>query len=142
MIADMCHLISVPDGKEVFRKGEMGNALYILKEGSVKVIISPTFDVTLKPGAAFGELALFYDEPRSATIEAIGACQLWILPRAAFKDVSQISARKRLAEHAGMLKKIPSLVKVIHDSLFVMLAEVLEETRALEGDAICTAGDK
>jgi uncharacterized membrane protein len=61
----------------VFSKGDKGSAMYIVLSGSVQIFLPPadkdTPRVVLKDvrtGEYFGELSLFDDKPRSASVEA------------------------------------------------------------------------
>lgn len=141
MIADAVHLVEVPAGEVVFRKGERGTALFIVQAGLLKVHLDQNIDVKLRVGDTFGELALLYDEPRSASIEALMCCRLFVMPRQAFQAVSQISTQRKLAEYAGLLRRVPCLVDAIDTHLFEMLAGVVEETVFTETDELCTAGE-
>lgn len=69
-------------GTTVVKEGERGDSLFIVKEGHLDVITSAENKVvkTLGPGEYFGERALIYDEPRSATVVAttsVVTCKLW-----------------------------------------------------------------
>ncbi|CAN5186141.1 hypothetical protein BH09MYX1_BH09MYX1_57000 [soil metagenome] len=64
-------------GALVFEKGEKGSSMYIVISGSVQIFLPPadkdTPRVVLKDvrtGEYFGELSLFDDKPRSASVEA------------------------------------------------------------------------
>ncbi len=64
-------------GESVFAKGDKGSAMYIVLSGAVQIFLPPpdkdTPRVTLKDvrtGEYFGELSLFDDKPRSASVEA------------------------------------------------------------------------
>jgi len=64
-------------GEIVFAKGDKGSAMYIVLSGAVQIFLPPpdkdTPRVTLKDvrtGEYFGELSLFDDKPRSASVEA------------------------------------------------------------------------
>ncbi|MCF8368987.1 MAG: cyclic nucleotide-binding domain-containing protein [Bacteroidales bacterium] len=57
-------------GQTVFKKGDEGDAMYIIKEGSVRVHDGNHVLSRLVPGQVFGEFALFDKELRSASITA------------------------------------------------------------------------
>src|SRR5438132_108127 len=63
-------------GELVFSKGDMGNAMYLVLQGKVEIFLPPeggSERVHLKEvneGEHFGELALFDEKPRSASVEA------------------------------------------------------------------------
>ena len=63
-------------GEVVFREGDASDTCYVVSDGRARAIRSHTDGRTLTlatfgPGDFFGELALFEDERRSATVEAI-----------------------------------------------------------------------
>jgi CRP/FNR family transcriptional regulator len=63
-------------GQTVFREGDSGDTCYVVRTGQARAIRehSDGRSITLAtfgPGEIFGELAMFDDERRSATIEAI-----------------------------------------------------------------------
>jgi CRP/FNR family cyclic AMP-dependent transcriptional regulator len=67
---------SFPAGTLLFRKGEPGNAIYIVASGEVEIFVEDTtggrivFE-TAKTGDFFGELSLLDGDPRSASAKAI-----------------------------------------------------------------------
>jgi len=60
----------------IFRSGDPGVGMYIICSGNVDVFVSNTQDeqedlvAQLIPGQTFGDIALFCESPRSATIKA------------------------------------------------------------------------
>ena len=63
-------------GETVFREGDSGDTCYVVRTGQVRAVRdhSDGRSITLAtfgPGEIFGELAMFDDEPRSATVEAV-----------------------------------------------------------------------
>ncbi len=74
--------VSVPrsfePGQAVFREGDASDTCYVVREGHARAVRSHPDGrsitlATFGPGDIFGELAMFEDERRSATVEAIGA---------------------------------------------------------------------
>ena len=63
-------------GEMVFREGDRSDTCYVMRHGRVRAIRKHTDGrmitlATFGPGDIFGELAMFDDERRSATIEAL-----------------------------------------------------------------------
>src|SRR3984893_16367644 len=63
-------------GQAVFREGDASDTCYVVREGHARAIRSHADGRTITlatfgPGDIFGELAMFEDERRSATVEAI-----------------------------------------------------------------------
>lgn len=67
---------SYPSGCVVFRAGDPGNTMYVIKEGEVEIIINDKVVETVGPGGIVGEMALIDSRPRSATVMAKTDCQL------------------------------------------------------------------
>lgn len=64
-------------GQVVFRKGDQSDTCYIVRSGHARAVRDHPDGRTITlatfgPGDIFGELAMFEDERRSATVEAIG----------------------------------------------------------------------
>lgn len=74
----------LPAGTAVVRQGEVGDALYVVREGGVRVErregdTSRTLD-ELGPGEVFGEIALLSGTPRTATVVTTAPSVLLRLP--------------------------------------------------------------
>lgn len=70
MITNACVIQNFKPEEVIVKQGDSGDVLYILKEGKATVYIDNKEIRVLNKGAYFGERALLYDEPRSATIIA------------------------------------------------------------------------
>ncbi len=77
-------------GEVVFRQGEPGGRLYIIREGAVDISYGEgkqsVLLATLFAGQYFGELSLLDGDPRSATATATKPCTLVALDRDDFVD--------------------------------------------------------
>ena len=60
--------IRAEPGQKIFEKGDTGNSLYIVVEGSVSIHDRDKSIATLGPGEVFGELAALDPEPRMASV--------------------------------------------------------------------------
>jgi len=66
----------------IIQQGDVGNELYILEHGVVTVRQNGAEICDLYPGTTFGELALFFDLPRVASVVAKGDdCSVLVLRR-------------------------------------------------------------
>lgn len=76
--------VTVEAGVDVIVQGDEGDLLYVIAEGEVDVLVDGTRIATLTRGAAFGEIALMHDIPRTATVRTRTAMRLYTLEREAF----------------------------------------------------------
>ena len=86
-LADIAGLLSerhVEAGETVVTKGDVGDCLYVIASGAVSVLDGDRMLARLGKNQFFGELALLDAEPRSATVSATEATQLFRLGQADF----------------------------------------------------------
>ena len=64
------------DGEVIIRQGDVGNCMYVIQNGQAEVILEREGqEIELDvhgPGAFFGEMAIFDEDVRSATVRALG----------------------------------------------------------------------
>jgi CRP-like cAMP-binding protein len=82
---------TIPRGEVIFRKGDPGDAMYVIESGRVQISIHDEAkrEVVLKyygPGQIFGEMSLLDGLPRSATAMAVEPMSVMILPRGVFMN--------------------------------------------------------
>ena len=79
---------AVPEDEVIIRKGDHGDEMYLLCRGEVDVHDGQgQVKATLREGDCFGEIALLLAEPRTATVRARTACNLFVLGRAEFSRI-------------------------------------------------------
>ena len=67
--------VDVPAGTEIIHEGDVGDAFYVLAEGTTEVIGAGQHRAVLGPGDSFGEIALIRGVPRTATVIATTECR-------------------------------------------------------------------
>lgn len=82
-------------GQVLFRKGDAGDALYVIDDGRVKIVSENSKGGQLVlnecgPGEVIGDMSLVDQEPRSASVIAITAAELLQLKRDDFLEVLQV----------------------------------------------------
>lgn len=102
---------SYPAGQTILRQDAPGDAMYVLVEGRVKVVLigSDGREVILSvlgPGAVFGEMSLLDDEPRSAHVIAMTPCHVMTLYRGAFHERLRASPDLCLAMLAALSSRL------------------------------------
>lgn len=92
-------------GDPIFRAGEQGEEMYFIGRGEVNVLAKDgtTVQAVLRDGDFFGEGALVLGQPRSATVRAIGYCDLYALDKASFASIIQ--------RHPGFAAHIEAMIK-------------------------------
>jgi CRP-like cAMP-binding protein len=78
---DMLRLIRGDDGDLVIREGEPGKAFYFVASGEVRVFAGAAGGATvertrLHEGSLFGEMALYTEQPRTASVQVVGGAEL------------------------------------------------------------------
>jgi CRP/FNR family transcriptional regulator, cyclic AMP receptor protein len=78
-------IVRLRSGDFLFREGDEGDALYIVKSGSVRIISGSTVYETVSSGGVVGEMALVDQErPRSASVIAATPAELIRLDKSKF----------------------------------------------------------
>ena len=107
-------------GRRVFAEGELGDSLYVILRGQVRVTHGGRELAVLGAGEAFGEMAVLDAAPRSATVETLTDTELLAIGSEEFYEVLReqgelaeaviklLSARLREANEA--LQSRPSMV--------------------------------
>ena len=109
----------------IIRYGEMGSEYFVLASGRVRVTVyrsgtdpkDPSlaekvdFEKVLEPQGAeemigFGEIALLYNDKRTADVTAITDCEAWVLSGDIFKQIIAQNSIKRRNINLEYLEKV------------------------------------
>lgn len=91
-VASVTEEASFGEGEMVFREGDLGDTLFLILEGEVAVIKDCNDDKEIEldsigPGEYFGEMALFGDDRRSATIRVRTAGRFLSLQKQELQEI-------------------------------------------------------
>jgi CRP/FNR family cyclic AMP-dependent transcriptional regulator len=93
ILADLAPLMEEEEYEKdtlIFGEGEMGDCMYIIHQGEVKIHKENVTLAVLKEKEVFGELALLDPEPRSASATTISDCILFRIDQEPLYEVIDI----------------------------------------------------
>ncbi len=116
------------DGDNIFEENSIGKEMYIILTGKVKVTKErgdvETTLATLEEGDFFGEMSLFDNNPRSATVMALGDVKLLEINQKNF--LKKISRDPSLAFR--MLEKMSQRIRKSDEKILNHIVEIKNMT--------------
>jgi len=95
--------------------------------------------VLITAGQGFGELALLYSSPRSASVQAATACTLWVMERKYYSCIKRRYAQTVHREKRALFDSVP-LFMAMNRRQLDLLAEALERVEFRRGQCIMKKG--
>jgi CRP/FNR family cyclic AMP-dependent transcriptional regulator len=120
----LCSRKRVTARQVVFHQGEPGREMYIVVSGKLKVSVTSeegkelSFFI-LDKNDIFGELALLDGERRSATVTAIGSCELLVLHHSDFQCLLKENATIGLKMLSILAGRVRATTALYESSVFV-----------------------
>lgn len=138
---------AVTAGEILIKEGDTGLAaaeLYVVKSGKFEVLQrrqGVNIRVNLKErGDVFGELALMYNCPRSATVAATTDAVVWVLERDVFRYFLRNAAEAQASEVELFLNSVPILNPLSQEDK-LQLVDAFEEVTYSPGDKVVIEGE-
>jgi hypothetical protein len=117
ILASHCEGKTVDAGQIVFAEGDFGDAMYVVKQGSLNIfkkdLLGDVRIAEIRPGGLVGEMALVDGKPRSANVRASEASRLLSLSRASYNDLK---------------KSHPQVATKFQDELLLLISSRLRQT--------------
>jgi signal transduction histidine kinase len=110
-IAIVLKELNVKQGQNIFKKGEEGDAMFIIKSGAVRVHDGNHVISRLNSGQVFGEFALFDNESRSASVTAEEPTSLLKLEQNDFFKVMM----NKVEVTKGVLRKVLKRIREMNE---------------------------
>ena len=94
------------EGEFIFKQGEQAASFFIVQAGEVEILINKELRKTLQAGEGFGELALLFNAPRSASVKTKTMTYCWAIDRGTFKEAVQEIITKEYSENRRFIESI------------------------------------
>ena len=112
-VIDAMFEMKVSPGDDVIVQGADGDNFYVIDLGKYDVFVQtddgPKKVFQFDNKGSFGELALMYNQPRSATVTAVEDGTLWAMDRSSFRRIVLKSAFKKRKMYEELLESVPIL---------------------------------
>lgn len=126
VIADITSKKNFEQGDTIFRDGEDGESIYIIKKGEVKACREAPdgelFTLTLlKDGEIFGEMSFLDGRPHSATMVALTAVETYVIHRDDFEKIVETHPRIVFKMMRNIIFTIHSIVRGMNSRYIEMV---------------------
>lgn len=136
----------------IIRQGENGEEFYVIQSGLLNIWVkgasgqSTKVNTQLGPGQSFGELALMYNTPRAASIQANTDCVVWCISRSIYRGIIQHHKFLRNKQYMEFLRNVVIMDKklgaLLSETELEKVTVSLERETYEPGDAIIRQGNK
>jgi len=124
-------------GDYIFREGDLGDELYLLDDGAVRVLkYTKTKEeytiVDLKGplNVFFGELALMDEDKRSASIMVLEDCRTYALDRPSFLELGKEHPEIALPITQAIAKIISGRLRAVNDDVILLFDALVHEVES------------
>lgn len=134
----------VQAGDVVVAEGDIATRFYVVDSGTFTVSNAESSEEPiheLGPGSSFGELALLYDKPRTATVTATSDAEVWIMERSNFEAAIERLQRRPIMKKTVAFLRSAKMFKGVPDKDLAWLASVMRPQVVAPGEVLVKAGD-
>ena len=112
-VLDAMFEYKVKAGDYIIRQGDDGDNFYVVERGLYNIYVNTDNGNQLvgkcEDSGSFGELALMYNMPRAATIQASVDGTLWALDRQTFRRIVLRNAFQKRKMYEALIENVPLL---------------------------------
>lgn len=143
-VLDAMFEYKVNTGDYIIRQGDDGDNFYVVESGLYNIFVNTGSGQQMvgkcENSGSFGELALMYNMPRAATIQASTDGVLWALDRQTFRRIVLRNAFQKRKMYEALIENVP-LLSALSDYERMNIADALIPKTHNSGDAIVRQGD-
>lgn len=133
-LADICRVERVAKGQPVVEEGSLGEAMFVLMRGRVRVEkrtpADDRYTVTFlseENGDFFGELGLLDSDRRSATVTAETECEVIVIERDRFLDFGNANPTAGLSVTRRIASNLATRLRRANDDVITLFAALVHE---------------
>ncbi|KER33606.1 hypothetical protein T265_00500 [Opisthorchis viverrini] len=136
----------VHPGDVIITQGESGNHFYVIERGLFSVLVRSEDGVEKRVlqyenKGHFGEMALMYNAPRSATVVAETEGKIWCMDGNDFRRLVLSHAAKQRRQFVKLLNSV-HILKELGSNDLMNLADALVKRTYEDGECIVKQGDR
>lgn len=135
---------SAQANERIIQEGADGDCMYVVEKGNIEClkVINEVEKVvkSIGPGGFFGELALLYNCPRAASVEARDDAVLWQLDRETFNHIVRDASMKQREMYEQFLNRVP-LLETLGENERGRLADSFHKEIVAAGTVVIKQGD-
>jgi len=139
-LSDALEYYEVKPGDICCKEGNFGSYFFIIAKGLFEVREQERLVNTMRPGQAFGEIALINKCPRSATVTAKNDSALWGVRHTKFRSVLKSLSSKSYSENRCFLESV-DIFKVLTETQKKKVCEVMQISMYAAGVIVVSQGE-
>ena len=133
-LSAVCRVQQVGSGKAIVEEGSVGDAMFVLMEGRVRVEkrtpADDRYTVTFlshEKGDFFGELGLLDSDRRSATVTAESDCEVIVIERERFLNFGNANPAAGLSITRRIASNLATRLRRANDDVITLFAALVHE---------------
>ncbi len=133
-LSRLCRVELVPKGHPIVEEGSLGESMFVLMRGKVRVEkrtpADDRYTVTFlsgENGDFFGELGLLDADRRSATVTAESECEVIVIERDRFLDFGNANPAAGLSVTRRIASNLASRLRRANDDVITLFAALVHE---------------
>lgn len=107
-LASVAREVQLAPGDLLLREGELGDSLFLIQSGTLRVLRRGQEVARLGAGECVGELAVLDGEPRSASVQATASCRVYQLHRHDLLDLLMNDAEPAMQLALVLIQRLRS----------------------------------
>lgn len=141
LITEYMQLYTFQEGSYIFKQGMPSKSFYVIKSGTVEVMVNGKKVNKLNEGDGFGELALISSSERSATMRCLRPTNVWVIERDLFKKLIEDISTQTFEQNRMFLDKIQLLASLYSEQKDSLAANMLS-FKFKSGQTIVKEGER